>query len=456
MTPSSPLALTRRRLLGGGAALLGGLAAFRPTARLLPVARAQEALEDRYFIFCYFSGGWDLLMSLDPRDPALFREDLKKQTRIQPGFEYLEPAYQDLVSTSVDAMTFGPAIGGLARHADRLAVVRGMSMDTLTHEVGRRRFLTGHPPAGLQASGSSLATVLASYLGAEQPMPQLSVLVESYNAEQPSYATAIRVTSVDDLVRALSPSPDALSGASQEGLDALIAQLRDCPSAQSTFHQRADEFRLAAQQLVAQGLHERFAFDAETEEMEALRDLYGIDPYALDSAAAQCASAITAITSGISRCVSIVAADDLDSHGPEWSSSHAPRLEEGFNLVAAMIDDLESREYGTTGESWLDRTTIVGFSEFGRSPLLNSSGGRDHYLHNACFLAGGGIRGGQVIGASSDVGMAPTPTDLQTGAPIDEGETVLPEHVFRALLHDVGITEDVVDYGVEPLMALYG
>ena len=447
---------SRRHLLTGGAAFAGGLAAFQGVRPAMRVAKAADGLEDRYFIFCYFSGGWDLLMSLDPRDPALFRDDLKKTTRIQLGWEYLAAEYQEIVSTAVEGMQFGPAIGDLARHADKLCVVRGMSMDTLTHEVGRRRFLTGHAPAGLQATGSSLSSVLASYLGAEQPMPQLSVLVESYNVDQPSYATAIRVTSVNDLVRALSPAPDSVGATSQEALDALLEEFRACPTALSTFYQQSDEFRYAAQELVAQGLNERLAFDADTGEMEALRGLYGIDPEDLDSSAAQCASAVTAVTSGISRCVSIVAADDLDSHGPEWSSSHATRLEDGFNLVAAMIDDLASREYGTSGESWLDRTTIVGFSEFGRSPLLNSSGGRDHFLHNACFLAGGGVRGGRVIGASSDVGMAPTNTDLETGLSSDGGETVRPEHVFRALLEGAGITEDVAGYGVEPLRAIFG
>ena len=49
-------------------------------------------------------------------------------------------------------MTFGPYLGDLLGHASKLAVVRGISMDTLTHEVGRRRFLTG----GFQASGSGL------------------------------------------------------------------------------------------------------------------------------------------------------------------------------------------------------------------------------------------------------------------------------------------------------------
>lgn len=452
--PRVPHGLTRRKLLGRApagllAAFAAGLTLGRPS-----IGRAGTGSDTR-FVFCYFEGGWDLLLSLDPRDPALFRDDLKKSTRIQCGYDQLGSRYQELVTTSVDGMVFGPAIGGLARHADKLCVVRGMSMDTLTHEVGRRRFLTGHPPAGLQATGSSLSTVLAAQLARTEPVPQLSIGVESYNTDQATTASAIRVTSVDDLVRALRPGDHDVSVAEQAALDALLEEMEACGRFErSAVYRDAVAYREAAKRLVAQGLDGRFAFDAETPEMEALRDLYGIDPDDLESAAAQCAAAVTAVTNGISRVVSIQPATDLDQHGPEWSSAHPERLEAGFDLVAAMIDDLASREYGDTGESWLDHTVIVGFSEFGRSPLLNSSGGRDHYLHNACFLAGAGIRGGAVVGASSNVGMAPQDLDLATGEVVDGGETVRPEHVFRALLSSVGVEEDVVGYGVDPLTAI--
>lgn len=442
----------RRDLLAG----LGGLLGCSAAGVLGWPALGQAAdLKDRSFLFCYFSGGWDLQLCLDPRDPALFRDDLRKVTRIQPGWGELSASYRDLVPTSVDGMVFGPAIGDLARHAEKLCVVRGMSMDTLTHEVGRRRFLTGRAPVGLQARGSSLATQIASLLGSEQAMPQLSVLVESYNAGLPSWSSAIRVRSVEDLVRALEPSPDAMDPELQQLVAGFLEAQGQCDGLDGPFQQDALEFRTAAAELVERRLGDRFDFGADSPEMESLRDLYGIDRDDLDSSAAQAAAAVTAITAGISRCVSIVVADDLDSHGPEWASAHAPRIEGGFNLMASILADLEAREH-PDGGSWLDRTTVIGFSEFGRSPLLNSSGGRDHYLHNAAVLAGGGIRGGQVIGASSDVGMAPTPTNLQTGLPSPGGETIRPEHLFRAILTDLGVPEDIGEYGVEPLMAVYG
>ena len=437
---------SRRQLLSSLA--FGGAACF---AGLPGLVRAAEAT-DRYFIFCYFNGGWDLLLSLDPRDPDVFRSDLKKTTRIEPGYELLSSSYQENVETSVEGMTFGPAIGGLADHAERLCVVRGMSMDTLTHEVGRRRFITGQPPAGLQAKGSSIATVLASRLGSGEAIPQLSVRVESYNDGFPGFSTAIRVNSVEDLLRALRPSPLALTSTEQAALDVLLASAEDCPDiSKSELRSSALGYREASKDLVKLGLGDLFDFTSP--EAADLRDLYGISTYELDAAPAQAATAVTAITSGISRCVSIEAASGLDSHGPEWTS-HPGSLKKGFDVVAAMLTDLASRDYGG-GESWLDRTTVVCFSEFGRTPLLNSSGGRDHYLHNACVLAGGGVAGGRVIGASSDTGMAPLETDLDSGERSDAGEIVRPEHLFRGLLHGVGVEEDIADLDAKPLLALF-
>ena len=432
---------------------LGALSAFAAAAPRLwtPYARAEE-LEDRYFIFCYFKGGWDLLLSLDPRDPGEFRDDLKKTTLIQPGFERLSSSYDELIDTGVDGMVFGPCMGGLVDHASRLTLVRGMSMDTLTHEVGRRRFLTGHPPAGLQAVGSSLATLLAATLGTNEPIPQLSVRVESYNSGQPGWSSAIRVNSVEDLARALSPSAHPLAQPEQRALDALFDHLEAQES--SPWRQEAYASRRNAQDLVALGLDEQFDFLADRPEMAELRELYGIDGD-LSAPAAQAATAVTAITSGISRCVSIEAGTSLDTHGPEWATAHPRALREGFDRVGAILTDLERRAH-PDGGTWLDKTTVIAFSEFGRTPLVNSSGGRDHFLHNACLLAGGGLPGGRVLGRSSDTGMNPLPLDLVTGAEDEAGEIVKPEHLFRALLQDVGITEDIGGVGVAPFTALLG
>lgn len=453
--------LSRRGFLGQGALVLGGgLAAFTglgPVGRLASALAAPKTFTpdtNRHFVFCYFSGGWDVLMALDPRDPAKFTNDKKGATQIQPGYEMLQANSQELVETP--SITFGPYIGDLAQHAERMAVVRGMSMDTVAHTTGLRRFLTGKPPSGIMARGSSSSTWLASVLGKEHAIPSLSVRLESFNVDQPAYASALRVNSVDDLLRTLRRAEPVMPETQEEQIDMLLGQFAGCASSQpSAFLQSAEAARMNARAMVAGGLDGLFDFQAKTWEMEKLRDHYKIPSGAngMDTPEARVAMAATALRSGMSRVVSVQVVGGLDTHGKEWAGNQGPRQRLGFNAIARMVEDLQSREYEGTGSSWLDHTTIIGFSEFSRTPLLNMNEGRDHHLTNSCFIVGAGIKGGTVIGASSDVGMMPTATSLTTGKPDPGGEVLHPEHVIQTFYSQVGIGAEA-DMRVDPIWAL--
>jgi uncharacterized protein (DUF1501 family) len=411
---------------------------------------------DHYFVFCYFSGGWDLLLGLDPKDPAVFRPELIGDTLIQPGYAtILDPTIQQTpMASSVPGMSFGPYIGDLVHWADRMAVVRGMSMDTLTHEVGRKRFITGKSPAGLQARGSSVGTVLAAEFGLEDAIPQLAAKVEAYNVDQPTYASALQVDNTSDLVTVLAPGEVGLDAAADARIDTLLEDFRACETiaASPTLISALDQ-RDSAKDLVSQGLNELFDFGNSTPEMSLIRDTYGFGSNDLGSAGAQAAMAATALKAGISRVISIRVANGLDTHD-NWARDHGSALRPGFDVVAALAADLDAAPYGNDGDSWLDHTTIVGFSEFSRTPLINSRGGRDHALMNACFLLGGGIQGGQVIGASSDVGMSPQAIDLATGQVSPGGVIVRPEHVLRTLMVNAGIIDDINDLRADAITAL--
>jgi uncharacterized protein (DUF1501 family) len=168
--------------------------------------------------------------------------------------------------------------------------------------------------------------------------------------------------------------------------------------------------------------------------------------------------AVTALTANISRVVSVRLASGLDTHFSEWLTDAGPFQLSAFDLVAKMAEDLAGREYtaAADGSSWLDHTTIVGFSEFSRGALLNAQSGRDHSLTNACFLLGGNVKPGpRVLGASTDVGLAPSRTNLTTGLSDEGGDVLRPEHVIRALLTDAGVTEDIADLRVDPLTAIF-
>lgn len=460
---------TRRDFLKTAAGATAGIAAASafggvgPLAKLAMAGEMGAATKDRYYIIVYFSGGWDILLGLDPRDPAVFTNGNLNTTRIQPGYEMLNPNPVPTTRTPFNGgplrptksgIVFGPHIGDLAVHHDKVCVVRGMSMETLGHDSGRRRFLTGKPPSGIQARGSSASSWLASQLGAANPIPNLSVRVEAFNVDLPGYATALKVNSVPDLLKALKPGDPPLTPELEKQLATFLSGAAKCPVPQrSKQWQLAENFRARARQITQSGYDTVFDFTAKTPEMEKLRSHYGFTTN-VTVPEAQAAMAARAIMSGVSRVASFSAAGGLDTHYNDWQTAQPERQERGFNTVARLIEDLQSTEYKGTGSTWLDHTTIIGFSEFSRTAMLNIRGGRDHSLTNACFLAGGGVKGGTVVGASSDVALTPAAVDLTSGKPDPGGDIPRPEHVWQALFEEIGITTGP-DLRVKPLLAAF-
>jgi hypothetical protein len=109
---------------------------------------------------------------------------------------------------------------------------------------------------------------------------------------------------------------------------------------------------------------------------------------------------------------------DFKQQGANWDAhfrvfnQHRTHLLPAFDQgMSALIEDLEVR-------GLLDSTLVIALGEFGRTPRINGDGGRDHWPHcYSVFLAGGGVRGGYVHGASDRLGAFPavnpvTPADL--------------------------------------------
>ena len=117
--------------------------------------------------------------------------------------------------------------------------------------------------------------------------------------------------------------------------------------------------------------------------------------------------------------------------------------------LSALIEDLDQR-------GMLDSTTVIAWGEFGRTPKINKDGGRDHWPNVSCaLLAGGGMKTGQVIGA----------TDRYGGEAVSRPVTF--QEVFATLYHNLGINAStttvsdfsgrphyLVDDGVQPIMEL--
>jgi uncharacterized protein (DUF1501 family) len=264
------------------------------------------------------------------------------------------------------------------------------------------------------------------------------------------------VNTVEDLLRALGRSEPALIGRQARQVDELLANVAECRSAgKSPMWRDAEASRKKAHKMVGSGLAKMFDFGARTDEMAELRDQFGLrNNFRIPGA--QAAFAAQAVMGKIARCVSIRVSDSLDTHFQDWETDQGPRQAEGFAAIARLADRLAANEHPDhPGDSWLDHTTIVGFSEFSRTAMINARGGRDHSLTNACFLLGAGIKGGTIVGASSDLGMTPQAINLLSGRPNPEGEVPRPEHVLQVLLSDAGIGDEA-DLRVAPLEAIRG
>jgi len=440
--------MKRRDLLKQGIALgglsLGGLS--------WPSLAFASPTTQRHFVFVWFRGGWDILLGLDPRNPDVFNEEQMAFTRIQTGYDRLPTGFQAPVETGVPGMILGPYIGNLQGKADRLAVIRGINMETLGHAQGMRRFLTGKAPVGLNAKGSSLATVIADLYGAQKPISNLCFGVETYNDGLDIAASGLSVDSLSDLLKLLEePAGGVLDQQSRQLIDSFI--MNNVDASKSVFMANALMAHQSAQDLLDQDLGAHFYFDQP--EHSDLRAAFNLTQNsATDSSDPNVRAALAgkALTAGLSRCVSIqINPTSLDTHDDNWQDVHGPIQMGGFDAINSLIDYLDGEDYGD-GSSWMDHTTIVGFSEFSRTALLNSRGGRDHALTNAAFLIGSGIKAG-VYGASTDIGLGIQAIDLSTGLPDVGGVVLKPEHIHRALLSSIGFQDDVADLRVDPFTA---
>src|SRR5438874_1105873 len=168
----------------------------------------------------------------------------------------------------------------------------------------------------------------------------------------------------------------------------------------------------------------REAFDL-TKEPEKVRERYGLTRFGQC-----CLLARRLIEAGV-RFVTvntfITVFDEItwDIHGSKPFTSIqgmkeivAPMYDQGYS---ALIEDLSQR-------GMLDKTMVCNLAEFGRTPRINPAGGRDHWPQCwTVYFAGGGVKGGRVIGRSDDIGAYPAerPTN--------------PSEVVATIFHSLGI-----------------
>jgi membrane-anchored protein YejM (alkaline phosphatase superfamily) len=139
-----------------------------------------------------------------------------------------------------------------------------------------------------------------------------------------------------------------------------------------------------------------------SKESAATKALYGIDQPMTDDFGRKCLLARRLIERGV-RFVQLYQGTNL---GDDWDDAHLDLLgshnkmaKKSDQPIAGLLSDLASR-------GLLDSTLVVWSSEFGRTPLAEGKNGRDHHPYGfSMWMAGAGIAGGRVLGATDEFGL---------------------------------------------------
>jgi hypothetical protein len=416
--------------------VLGGAAmyALSPIRPLL----AQES-DGHRFVACFLDGGWDVLLAADPRDPSGTYEG------IDLGVDRLAPEFRDPrpVSMGGTEHLWGPTLQALEPHADLATFFRGINMNTVSHDTARSYSHTARQPAGVLARGDSMGTVAAAVHDKGLLLPNAAISIPSFNRSFDSRFSAIRMNDPGEVRDLIGPTRNALPDNIEELLHQSLQDASSCVSPAYSGRLPADELgisRSRIKQLQQQDVVGRFDFDAETAEMNEIRSLYPLN----NGAGRSAATAAQLLRTGLSTAVTARVRGGFDTHGGEWANDQPQRLVESFEAIGALITHLRNDDPS------FDRTTVLVYSEFSRTPRINGDGGRDHWFADSVMIFGSTLRTG-VFGASNEQDLGLLSVDPVTGQPDEGGIQIRPEHVMATLVKSLG--GDPSPYREDPFTA---
>lgn len=327
----------------------------------------------RRCIFLLLTGGPSQFETFDPKPaaPAEIRGPFKSIASATAGLHFCE------------------TLPLLAQGSERFALVRSLFHDAAPiHETGQQLIQTGRLVRG-DLVPPSLGSIVSRLLGSRNDLPAYAVLP-----------------------RPLGDSGVAIWQGQRAGdlgvdFEPWLAMENEC--GMTTAIQNS-EFRIPNSDSA------RMTAAANWQsEPEQYRRIYGDSDFGR-----ACLAARRLVEQGV-RFVTVNMFDRLsgqrtwDCHANEsWAPAKLGDYRDSIcpdfdRTVSALLDDLQQR-------GLLDETLVVAVGEFGRSPRVTSSGGRDHWPGVwSALLAGGGIKGGQVLGASDARGMFPADRPVSCG-----------------------------------------
>ena len=395
---------------------VGGLAAFglglpqylramADTAGINPAARPAKA---KRCILLWMQGGPSHIDTFDPKP------DAPAEIRGEFG----------TVATTLPGVRFADVVPMLAQQTDKLAIIRGHDPKNGSHGVADHLMMSGHT-FNASLPFPCFGSVVAKERGYENgmlPFVQLGknidrrfnggiagFLGDQFNPfEVPDDASSPQFK-----VRDLAVG----TAAERVRLDRRYAMLSDLENYQKTVEmpgvvKARDEFYEKAHGIIT-GPAAKTAFDL-SRESDKTRERYG-----RNSLGQGCLLARRLVEAGVQFVT--VTDGGWDTHTDNFKSLKnrlMPRVDRG---LSALVEDL-----GTRG--LLDDTLVVWFGDFGRTPKVNPTAGRDHWATaGVALMAGGGLKVGQVVGRTN--ALAEVVTDTPVG----------PQDIAATIYHTLGV-----------------
>ncbi|CAK9005153.1 DUF1553 domain-containing protein, partial [Durusdinium trenchii] len=385
---------TQESLLQAGVLSATGLTLPR-YLRLLNAAERQESRADSV-LFLNLAGGPAHLDTLD------MKENLPQETRSQ-----FEP-----IQSRIAGLSVCEHLPRLATMIDQFTLIRGISHTTGDHPQGQAYISSGNRP-GPALKYPSYGSIVMNELATDPELPPYVAIPQTEwsagfmgDAFAPFKTNAVPKPGETFSVRGISPA----SGVSVDKiarrdklLNDLNTRFREAET-NSQLLEALDTFGEQAHRMITSETTQK-SFDV-SREPESVQQLFGKDD----------------VSQSLLLAVRLIEAGS--------GLGHAPRQLRGTQkAVTSARPRTHGGPYCFEGKGLLERTLVVVMGEFGRTPKINQNVGRDHYPRaNWCLMAGGGVKPGQLIGATDAKGEGP-----------DDNTDIHPDDLGASILNALGI-----------------
>lgn len=416
------MASTRRSFLTRAGSGLGGLALMHmlDSSSRLHGAPARNPLAPKpphhqprakSVIWLFMEGGPSHLDLFDPK-PALERlagrpmpESFGKVlTSMGTASNTIMPTRRKWAQHGQSGLWISDWYPNIAKHADDLAVIRSCWADGLNHVGSVCQMNTGSIIAGRPSLGAWLTYGLGT---ANDNLPVFVILTDNKSVvggAQNWSAGFLPASYQGTLLQREGPPilhlkrPEKIGASQQRGSLDLLADLN---RHHSQAHPTDDDLdaRLESYELAYRMQSSAPEAVDLSQESDLIKEMYGLDDPATEAFGKNCLMARRLVERGV-RFVELYcgSGSGWDAH-QDMEGNHSQWCRASDKPIAGLLADLK-------GRGLLDDTLVVWGGEFGRTPFNEKGDGRDHNPWGfTIWMAGGGVKAGQAIGATDEIGL---------------------------------------------------